>query len=85
MDPWVGTNFGNRKLFFRQCQRLDWRVHRRECGYLKDENALAEAVAVVNPAFRTAADGHGLRSLLVQMGRPPILFVLKELHALLAK
>jgi len=39
--------------FYRQCQRLDWRVHRRECAFLKDENALAEALSEMNPAFRS--------------------------------
>ena len=71
--------------FFRQCQRLDWRVHRRECGYLKDENTLAEALSEMNPAFRSAIDGSALRKILVQNGKSPLLFVLNELRVLLTK
>ena len=75
-----------RQLFsFRQCQRLDWRVHRRECAFLKDENALAEALSEMNPAFRSASDGAVLRKILVQTGLSPLLFVLNELRALLNK
>jgi hypothetical protein len=60
-------------------------VHRRECGYLKDENALAEALAEMNPAYRSATDGRALRKIIVQSGRSPLLFVLTELRALLIK
>ena len=68
----------------KDCQKLDWNVHQRECRLLQDENDLALALANTNPgSYGSATDGRSLRNALLATGTlralEPLLFVLKEL------
>ena len=73
----------------KECQKLDWNVHNRECKLLQDENLMAVALSATNPeVYGQASEGRSLRMALLAgplRALEPLMFVLKELQRFLAQ